>query len=429
MRLWLPLCFLLAAASPAEDWPEWRGNGRLGVWNETGIVEDFPASGLPIRWRVPVHAGFSGPAVAAGRVFLSDYLAGEERLLSLDEKTGAVIWKHAWPASYRGLADTYASGPRATPTVDGDRVYVLGAAGVLRCVNARTGALIWTRDYVRDFQTEVPVWGIAGAPLVDGPRLICLAGGSPGAKVVALDKMTGRELWRALDSTSGPGYSQPILIRHGKQAQLIVWHPLALTSLDPVTGKVFWEQPFKITLSTPVATPVQAGARLFISSFYNGTLMMELDGREPRATLAWKGKSDSEVRSDGLHALINTPVMVGDYIYGICAYGQMRCVNAKTGERVWETLDVTRERARWASGFTVRNGDRFFINNDRGELILARFSPDGYRELSRTQLIKPTSKPGNRRELGQVNWSHPAYANGHVFARNDEELICARLAK
>ena len=119
----------------------------------------------------------------------------------------------------------------------------------------------------------------------------------------------------------------------------------------------------------------------------------------------------------------------GDYIYGICSYGQFRCLRASTGERIWETQDVTMEKARWATGFLVRNADRYFINNDRVDLIIARLSPEGYHEISRAKLIKPTSNSGNRRELGAVNWSHPAYANRHILARNDEEIISVSLAK
>jgi outer membrane protein assembly factor BamB len=432
----IPLLFLsLACSGFADDWPEWRGKDRLGVWNEKGILDAFPATGLAIRWRTPIRRGFSGPAVAAGRVYVTDFspgdtrLKGTERVLCLDEKTGVVLWTHAYAVDYQGLMETYAIGPRATPTVDGDRVYTLGAKGMLHCLDARTGQVLWKKDYVQDYGAHTPTWGVTSAPLVDGERLIALVNGVPDAKVIAFDKRTGKELWRALSSDFEPGYSQPIFIRYGGQPQLIVWHPRALVSLDPVTGKVYWEQPFKVGMNTNVATPVQSGARLFVSAFYNGTLMLALDSQTPRATVSWKGKSSSEIATDGLHALITTPVIVGDYIYGICSYGQMRCLDARTGERLWETQEVTKERARWAAGLIVRNGDRFFINNDRGELIIARFSPEGYRELSRAPLIRPTANPGNRRELGAVNWSHPAYANGHIIARNDEEVLSANLAR
>ncbi|PYR50400.1 MAG: pyrrolo-quinoline quinone [Acidobacteria bacterium] len=416
-----------------EDWPEWRGKGRLGIWRETGIVEKFAASGLPILWRTPVKAGYAGPAVANGRVFITDYtesarLRGNERVLALDEKTGKILWTRQWPVFYGALSYNWAIGPRATPTVDGDRVYVIGATGVLLCLNVATGEIIWQKDYVKDYKTDVPIWGITGAPLVDGQKLICLVGGENNAKVVAFDKMTGKEIWRALPSDGEPGYAQPIIFTAGGTRQLIIWHPKALASLDPESGKQYWAFPMDVNMGLTVATPVLSGRRLLVSSFFNGSMMVELDDKEPKAKLLWKGKSTSEIETDGLHALVNTPVIQGDYIYGICSYGQFRCLLAKNGERVWESLEVTKERARWASGLTVQHGDRYFINNDRGELIIATFSPKGFHEISRTQLLKPTSPPGNRRELTTVNWSHPAYANRHIYARNDEEIIAASLA-
>lgn len=426
LLLLLLICLLRPAL--AADWPEWRGKGRLGVWNELGILEKFPEKGLSPRWRTSVRGGFAGPAVAAGRVYLTDFakstgLKGTERALALDEKTGKILWTREWETDYRGIS--YAIGPRATPTVDGNQVYIVGASGMLLCLNARTGDIIWQKDYVKDYGTQIPTWGIASAPLIDGNRLIAITGGRPDAKVIAFDKMTGKELWRALPSDSEPGYCQPVIIEADGIRQLIIWHPTAVASLDPATGKVHWQQPFRIHMGMTLATPVQSGAQLLVSSFYNGSMLLE--PAKESARLIWKGKSDSEINTDGLHAVVNTPVIDGGYIYGICSYGQFRCLNLKTGERVWETMDVTNEKARWASGFIVRHRDRYFINNDRGDLIIAKFSPNGYQEISRTRLIKPTSNSGNRRELGAVNWSHPAYANRHIIARNDEEIVSISL--
>ena len=154
---------------------------------------------------------------------------------------------------------------------------------------------------------------------------------------------------------------------------------MAVSSLDPVTGEVYWEQPYRVGAGMSVATPVLDGVRLLVSSFYNGSMMLVLDDEVPRSELLWKGTSDNEILTDGLHAVVNTPVIDGDYVYGICSYGQFRALDATTGERVWETQAVTGERARWASGFMVRHGERYFINNDRGELIIARVTPEGVR--------------------------------------------------
>jgi outer membrane protein assembly factor BamB len=417
----------------AEDWPEWRGKGRTGVWNESGIMEIFPKSGLAIAWRTPIKGGYAGPAVADGRVYVSDFTTvlntkGTERILCLDEKTGRILWSQSWDADYIGLMQTYAVGPRATPTVDGDRVYVLGAKGALLCLNVKTGEILWKKDFVKEYDTQVPVWGMTGGPLVDGDRVITITGGSGNAEVMAFDKRSGKEIWRSLSSDGGePGYAQPIIFEAAGARQLIVWRPQAIDSLDPATGKRNWEQPFKMHMNLNPGTPVLHDTRLLMSSFYNGSILLDI--AKPQPVKLWQGKSGSEIDTDGLHSLISTPVFDGDYIYGICSYGQLRCLRASTGERVWETQAVTMEKARWATGFIVRHGDRYFINNDRGDLIIAKLTPEGYQELSRTKLITPTSNSGNRRELGAVNWSQPAYANKHIYARNDQEIISASLAK
>ena len=421
------LLVALALAARAGDWPEWRGRGRLGVWNEDGLLETFPPEGLPVLWRAPVRGGYAGPAVAGGRVFVTDYTpalaksaAGVERVLALDERTGRTLWTREWKADYRGL--DYATGPRATPTVDGERVYVLGAMGALVCLSARDGEVIWKKDFVRDFGAVIPAWGTANAPLVDGERLIAVAGGRPDAKVMAFDKRSGRELWRSLSGLeSEPGYSQPVIISSGGRRQLILWDAGAVRALNPETGRVYWEHPFRITMNTPIATPVERDGWLLVSGFFNGARMLRVDGAEAR--LAWAVEGEGEMRSQGLHALLATPVIDGDYLYGICSYGQLRCLRLSTGARVWESQQATREKARNASAHIVRNRDRYFILNDRGELISARLSPGGYRETGRSRIIRPTSPAGGRRELGAVAWSHPAFANRHVVARNDEEVI------
>ena len=415
----------------ADDWPEFRGEGRLGVWHETGLVEEFPAGGLKALWRIPIKAGYSGPAVADGRVFVTDFeptqgMRGTERALALDEATGRILWTQQWAADYAGIQ--WEVGPGAMPTVDDDRVYVLGRSGVLSALRVETGEILWRKDYGEDYGVDRMRWGFdwgfASAPLVDGERLICFVGGSPDARVVAFDKMTGEEIWRALQSEADLGVAQPIIIEAGGARQLIVWNPEEVASLDPVTGAVYWRQPYAVGGAMTVAVPVQVGSQLFFTTFYDGPMMLTLNQDRPGASVAWKGTSNSEIRTEGLHAVLATPIIDGGYIYGICSYGQLRCLNADTGERIWETQDATTERRRWVSGFMVRNGNRVLINNDRGELIIARLSPSGYEEISRTHLITPTSPPGNRRELRSVSWVHPAYANKHVYMRNDEEIVC-----
>ena len=429
-----------ATHAQADDWPQWRGAGRLAVWSETGIVDRFPDSGLKVAWRTPVRSGFAGPAVADGRVFVLDWredpesrtLDGTERLVALDEETGAVLWTHEWATSYRMLQASYAIGPRATPTVDGDRVYAVGASGALRCVDAASGELIWSRNYIDDYDTSVATWGVASAPLVDGDRLIAIVGGEPDALVVAFDKRTGAELWRAVEVVGEMGYGQPVIYEAGGVRQLIVWHAAALASLDPETGETYWEEPWEVGAGMSVATPVRDGDYLLVSQFYYGSMMMRLDTDRPSASVLWKGASRSEMpdETDGLHALITTPIVAAGHVYGVGSYGELRGLDARTGERLWMSDRMT-VQARWGTAYMVRQGGRYFVSNDEGYLIIARFTPEGYVEVDRTMLLEATSHSGygpQRRFDRLVNWSHPAFANRHVVQRNDNEVIRASLA-
>jgi outer membrane protein assembly factor BamB len=424
MRRQILIVLAIVSACAAQDWPEWRGKGRRGVWDDRRLLEKFPASGLRVTWRAPVRAGYAGPSVAGGRVFVTDYENGVERALCFAERTGRLLWKHEWKADYRGM--DYASGPRATPTVDGDRVYVLGAQGMLYALDARTGTVLWQKNFVVDYNAVVPGWGMTSAPVVHDGRVIAVVAGRPMGKVAAFDRVTGLELWRALPSeNSEPGYSQPIVVEHEGKPVVIVWHAMGVAALDPVTGSRLWEHPFKITMNTPIATPVEDGPHVLVSGFFNGARMI----RKEDGGLVWKGNSDSEIKSDTLHALMAAPVVDGDYIYGICSYGQLRCLKRATGERVWETQAVTVERARNVSAHIVRNRDRYLFFNDRGELIVGRLTPKGYEEITRAEVIRPTSKPGARRQREAVVWTHPAFANGHMIVRNDEEMIRVRLIR
>lgn len=427
---------LSAALAPtvarAEDWPEWRGKGRLGVWNEDGVLEKFPAGGLKFEWRVPIHAGYSGPSVAAGKVFVTDFqsvdgLKGVERALCLDEATGKILWTHDRQVDYAGLSYNY--GPRATPTVDGDRVYCLGSMGDLDCLKGETGEAVWSHNYLKDFDAELPMWGMACAPLVEGDLLLAMTGGQPDANVVAMNKLTGEVAWKAVSANAGPGYAQPILVTQGGARQMIMWDPQAVRSLDPATGKELWSYPFKIKNNASIAQTVLDGDKLFVTAFYDGAVMLKLDADKPGASVLWKGNTTNEITTDGLHACHVTPMIHKGHIYGICSYGQFRCLKEDTGERLWESLEITKENKRWASAHIVRHGDVYFMNNDRGELIIGRLEPDDYHEIDRAELIKPTTGGAGRRDLGAVNWSHPAYANRHLITRNDEEIVRVSLEK
>lgn len=435
----LALC--LGGQLRAEDWPQWRGADRAAVWSENGIVDAFPADGLTVSWRAPVRGGFAGPAVAKGRVFVTDWqedprsrtLDGTERLLALDEETGVVLWEREWPATYRNLQIKFAIGPRAVPTVDGDRVYVLGAAGMLSSFDTATGALAWRVDTSEAYGATVPVQGTSQAPLVEGDLLIAAVGGDPDAKVVAFDKLTGEEVWRSLANTSETGYSAPIVIEAGGVRQLIFWHATAITSLDPLTGEVYWNQDFAIGGGMAIATPVHSGRYLLVSQFFNGSMMLALNSDRPAARVLWQGQKRGELpdQTHTLHSIISTPIVVDDALYGIGSYGELRGIDARTGDRLWQS-DRMNAQDRWATAYFVRHEDKYFVTNDSGQLVIARFTPDGYEEVDRTLLLTPTTRTrggiSGRYNDRAVLWAHPAFANRHVVVRNDEEIVRLSLA-
>ena len=450
MRFLRPLllaCFVPAAAI-ADDWPQYLGPKRDGILRETGIVDKFPAGGPTVLWRKPCGMGYAGPAVTQGKVFVPDRVLDEgkknpdnpfarvgvegvDRLLCLDEKTGEQLWKVKNKVEYRV---SYAAGPRCTPTVDGDMLYWLDTMGDLFALETKTGKQVWKKNYRSDFGGELPVWGYVSHPLVDGDRLICLIGGAEGRGVIAFNKKTGDIIWKALTIAGDPGYNSPVIFEVNGKRVLIIWHSHAVVGLDPETGKKLWQYDWQISnaLTVPTARLVNKSL-LFLTGFYAGSILLDIGGDSPK--VVWKSKSkgnESAVNprtSLDLHSIMPTPWIKDDTIYGICSYGELRGLELMTGKRLWETHAATGGvSARWANAFIVPHGDgeRVFLFNEKGELIIAKLSPKGYEEIDRMKIIDPTNKYAAGRT---VVWAHPAFADQTVFVRNDKEVVAVSLRK
>ncbi len=423
VALMLFTCHMVGTPMVADDWPQWRGPHRDGVWRETGIVSAFRSDELPIKWRAAIHPGYCGPTVAEGRVFVTDRVAEPvqtERILCFDASSGEPLWSVAYEAVYE---IGYTAGPRASVTVDSGRAFALGAMGHLHCIDAASGRILWKKDLAQAFQIRMPIWGIAAAPLVHDSLVIVHIGGAE-ACVVALHTSDGRTAWSALDDRAG--YSAPVVVQQAGRDVVVCWTGDSVAGLDPNSGTVLWRYPFPPTqMPIGIATPVVQGRRLFVTSFYDGSLMLRLDSRKTAIHKVWHKRGRDEKHTEAIHSIISTPLLVDDHIYGVDSYGELRCLDARTGERIWEDRRAT-PRSRWSTIHFVRNGDRVWMFNERGELIIARLSPQGYEEISRAALIEPTRD--QLRQRGGVCWAHPAFANRHVFARNDKELVCASLA-
>jgi len=420
------LVALFPAITIADDWPQWRGPDRNGVWSEDGIRDDLPDGQLPIEWSTEIGAGYSGPTVSKGRVYVMDRLVSErqetERVLCFDSATGKNIWKHEYDAPY---SISYKAGPRASVTIEGNRAYSVGAMGHFFCFDSGQGNIIWQRDLASDFDIDMPIWGIAASPLIYKNLVIQQVGGRNDACMVAMDKATGKEVWRSLDERAG--YSSPIVINQAGQDVLVCWTADSLSGMDPKSGKVYWAHPFPPSrMPIGIGSPIWDGEYLFVSSFYDGSLMLRTRKDKLAIDVAWREVGSDEQHTKSLHAMIGTCVFQGDYVYGADSHGEMRCLDKKTGARIWEDLTAV-PKARWATIHTVLHGNRYWMFNERGELLITELSPQGLKIVDRCQIIEPT-----REQLPQRNgvcWSHPAFAEKAIFARNDNKLIRASLAK
>ena len=421
----LVMMSLSGVAVRAADWPQWRGPNRDGLWPETGILRKFGPEQLRARWRTKISNGYSGPTVAAGRVYVTDRVDSPkelERVHCFDAKDGRRIWSYGYECAYEKVGKQ--NGPRASVAIDNGRAYSLGTMGHLFCFDAAGGKVLWSRDLKKQYDIKLPLWGIAASPLVEDGLLIVHAGGRPDSCLIGFDKVTGDEKWRALADPAS--YSTPIVIDQAGKRVLICWTGERVVGLDPMTGKLYWEYAFPpAKMIHNIGTPVFNDGYLFMSEFFSGSLLLKVDPDKFAVEKVWRRMGTNERLTDSLHCCISTPIVQGDYIYGLDAYGQLRCLDLHTGDRVWESLDVV-PQARWATAHLVRQDKSAWMFNERGELIISRLSPRGYDEISRAQIIKPTE--GQLDQRGGVCWSHPAFADKRVYVRNDEELLCVDLS-
>ncbi|MEP6672593.1 MAG: PQQ-binding-like beta-propeller repeat protein, partial [Chthoniobacter sp.] len=376
---------LLSLSAWADDWPQWRGPQRDGVWREKGIMESFPPTGLKVLWRAEAGGSWPSPVVADGRVFLHDaqltHPRAHERVRCFDATSGKVLWTHAYEVDYPDWAYNAEQngGPAATPAVVEGKVYALGANGDAMCLHAATGELLWRRDLAKDYAAAE--LQCRASPLVDGDRVILAIGGKPGACVVALDRNTGRDVWKALDEPAAN--SSPIMITAGGQRQLIVWTGESISSLNPATGATWWREGLKTSNNDDNATPVCSGDRLLVSG-----LMFKLDADKPAASILWPENRGVTKR---ILSNTSTPVIAGDAIYSVTSRGEFVCLDAHTGKQIWATDKVT-ARKTGPSAHITPHGDTAFLYTDEGMLIHARLKPTGYGEISRTKLIEPLKK-------------------------------------
>ncbi len=423
--------FLVTIPAFAEDWPQWMGPGRDNVWKESGILEKFPTAGLKPIWQVPVAGGYSGPAVAKGHVYVTDYVTadnvkvpnfqresftGTERVLCLDEKTGKILWKHEYPVKY---SISYPSGPRCTPLVYDDRVVTLGAEGNLICFESETGTIVWQKNLPTEYSTTTAMWGYASHPLIDGNKLICVVGGKQ-SHAVAFDKTSGKEIWRTL-TASEQGYSPPTIVTHNGVRQLVLLRPDAVGAVDPETGKELWSVPYEATSGSIIMSPLLVNGYLYAAGYSQKSILLKLAEGDDEPEIVWSDRKD-----DAISPVNVQPFADGDIVYGIDQGGLLCALEIPSGKRLWKTPQPISDRAVGSgTAFIVRHGDEYWMFTETGHLIIGKLTREGFTEVDRTKLLEPTNVAFGR----DVLWSTPAFANRHIYVRNDKECACFDLSK
>jgi outer membrane protein assembly factor BamB len=396
---------------PAADWPQWLGPTRDGA--STEIVVPWKES-PKILWRQPAGEGNSSPVIAAGRVFVHAKVKDkdEEEITAYDTQTGKSLWNTVYPrAAFKSL---YGNGPRATPSVAGDRLFTFGITGLLTCLDAQSGKQVWQVDTLGQFQAKNLFFGMACSPLVLDGRVLVNVGGK-GASVVAFDAANGKVVWQSLDDRAS--YSSPISFRQDKVRQVLFLTQQGLVSLDPDNSSLFWRFPLVDQLLESSTTPIKVGDLIMASSITYGSVGLHLETKDgkPQATQQWK--------NEALTCYFATPVAMGqDYIYvvtgtkpippSLSPKATLHCIEAKTGKELWQKPKVGKYHAT-----LLRTGDdKLLMLEEAGNLVLLEPNPKEYRELARSKICGET-------------WAHPALSNGRLYVRDDREVICLQLGQ
>jgi outer membrane protein assembly factor BamB len=400
------LAALIGQPAKAEDWPRWRGPGLDGISKETGLLQQWPTDGPRQLWRATLSGGFSSVVVADGRLFTQTKEKNQEIVVCLDAASGNELWRFRYDCDYGahrsftgGGMPASRTGPRTTPVVEGDRVYTLGATGILLCLEAKTGKEVWRQDLLKIAGRECPTHGYCGSPLVAGDRIFLQTGGSGGKSVAALDKRDGRIVWQALDEVLGQGSPVWAVVRG--TPQVIFFAGKAVIGVAPQDGRLLWRYPWTTRFDLNIATPICTDDKVFISSNYGtgGALIRIMDTNEPETV--WKTLT--------MQNHISTSVLYQGSLYGFSEQ-RLRCVDFTTGQVKWDKPGLGRGSVVVADGHVI-------ILGDHGQMVLAKATPAAYTELSRCQVF----------DKGTLTWTVPVVSGGRLYIRSENALLALDL--
>jgi outer membrane protein assembly factor BamB len=402
MRTFFALCFVVLGISAlAGDWPSWRGADRSDVQTETGLLSSWPEGGPKRLWlNKDVGMGYSGPSIVDGVLFTMGARDGKTRIIAVDAASG----EEKWSASVGSIfSNSWGDGPRATPTVDGDKVYAMGGNGDLVCVNRADGKEIW-RASMTALGGKVPGWGYTESVLVDGQQVICTPGESQGT-LAALDKDSGKVIWRSTEFTEGAQYSSPIVVEHAGVRQYIQLTQKKLAGVAAKDGKLLWSTAWRGRTAV-IPTPIYHDGHVFISSGYGVGCMLVKLGDDQSASRVYANKA-----MKNHHGGV---ILYKDHLYGYSDGAGWVCMDFKSGEMLWNDKSFNK------GALAIADGKMYCVQESDGTVLLADASPDGWKERGRFTLSPQSAE---RSEKGRV-WVHPVILDGKMYLRDQQYLSC-----
>lgn len=403
--------FALLPTALADDWPQWRGPTRTGQASADAPVPAGLPKELKPLWRISSDPGFSSPIVAGNKLIYLDENGGKEVAHVVEADTGKELWQQGYAEAYQ---DEIGAGPRSTPIVDGDRLYVQSSKGEFRCLGLADGKVIWQTSFEKDFgvrflgnQTQEGTArrrGNNGSGVIDGDHIILPVGSTDGASLVCFDKRTGSVIWKSQDDEAA--YSSLMTATLAGIPQVVAFTAESLMGVAQSDGKLLWRVPMKTYARRHAATPVILNDTVTVNSFTIGLVCTKIgrEGDKLKATPAWINKA--------LKINLSTPVAVGPYFYCQGPTKDYVCVDARTGELKWSQPGFGQGRKDNSS--TIAVGKNLLVLTESGELLLIAADPEKYRELGRLQVCGNT-------------WCFPAYARGKLFVRDGRQLLCLDL--
>ena len=391
------------------DWPTWRGPERTNRSPDQGLLKSWPDGGPKLLWTFADGGkGYSAPVIADGRLYFTGTRRGQAEIIGLDVATGKEVWSGTiGPDPEKGYSTGWGAGTRGAPTVDDGMIYAMSARGILGAFDLRSGKKLWSKHLVDDLGGGIPGWGYSESPLVDGNRLVVTPGGGQGA-IAALDKKSGKLLWRSEEVKDGAQYASITIAESGGAQHYVQLFMNKLVGVDPRSGDLNWSVDWPSGRTAVIPTPVPYEDKVYMTSGYGSGCQL-ISYTANGAKVLWENKV-----MKNHHGGV---VRVGDYLYGFSDGAGLLCQNFKTGERVWSERgrDTQKGAVHYADGML------YCLDESNGSVFLVEATPDGYREHGRFQLpAKTTLREGTNGKI----WTHPVVIGGKLYLRDQDHVFC-----